>query len=350
MEKFVDSPPQPSPNSYRAALVDLEPVEIKRGMKLFGSAIGLAPGQRAVPSADVFVRLTSDHTGHQALLRAELGEHYKNFENLRRGRGTRSTTTLASIEARLKPKFDLPIHPTVGVSKTEPLWPELLDAVQHFIDMPFRLFLSMMGHGPTCQDCGVNKLEDAEVWWASEAGGLKLEPPEYRFAERLIVATLASTIHELFAWVEGEPGTAIHSAIALAAPGQHPFGNWLRQVKQARRVDTYQQLAMARVVTWRNSVVDEARLAHWACGEYLLPIAVGEQLTEGLSNARRLRRRLTTSRLLALVIEFLGASAAGSTPTREEVQRVVVARMEKLRLNLLQAVAAHQQRTLQADG
>lgn len=317
-------------------VVPLWEVELQRPMQLFGKALGLPAGTRATPTADFLIKVCTDYPSHQAWLRAEAGGQYKNLENLLRGRGQRSRSTLTRLEQAMPWAGNLlaDVEPS---APDAPLWPAFLQVFQLVEGIPFRLFQALMSHEVACPHCGANVLQDANAWWGSQR--LSWGDPEIRLAERLLVVTTTATGLALVADRTRAGTEGFGETLDLATPRRHPIGNWMEQVKKAHGVRTLDALAQRLPIGDGDTVIDQTRLNKWASGMDLMSMAAGRELTAGLPNQSALDRRLIAARMIAFVIDFLRAAAPVERPSRVDVQTLVEARLRQLRSNTLLAAS-----------
>lgn len=290
------------------------------------------------PSADFLVRLTSDAPTHQAWLRQALGSNYKNFENLLKGKGERSATTMALIETSLPGLNGVLDEGKEDRDPAGPFLPELLQAVQLIEGIPFKLFQALMAHELNCPHCGANILHDADIWWSQQA--IRWGEGEYRFAERLITVLLSATvIRQLAVMAKASDEYLLENVESLADPSKHPVGHWIRRVMQAHEVKTYAELAGELPFDRKAKAITDQRLRKWASGRAdLISLAAGHQLTAGLTQKPDLDNQLIAARVIAFAVDFLCAAAPEGEPDRSSVQAIVHQRLGRLRVNAMLAI------------
>lgn len=344
MEKLVSSATEELPmNRDDSTLSDLFcvpfwPIRLHRPMRLFRRALGLEPGVQQAPSADFLVRLVSDAPSHQAWLRQALGNRYKNFENLLHGKGERSATTMALIEATLPGITGVLAEREKNLDPAAPFFPELLKAVQLLEGIPFRLFRALMAHELNCPHCGANILRDTDSWWSRQA--IHWDEGEYRFAERLITVLISATaIRRLGTTGMASDEYLLENVLSLSEPSKHPFGHWMRRVMQAHEVKTYAELANALPLEAEAKSITDRRLRKWASGrDDLMPLAAGHQLTAGLTKKSELDNQLIAARVIAFAVDFLCAAAPAGGAGQTQVQGILHQRLCQLRENAMLAI------------
>lgn len=312
---------------FRDALAPLWPVTIVRPLKLFPKSLGLTPGAEAVPSPEFLVRILSDHPTHQALIRAQSGEHFKNFENHVRGRHRASPTTLKAIAEKMGVN-ESDIATMAHGRSDGPLLPNVLSLIGLVEAIPNRFFAAAVKLGIPCPHCGGNLIDDRDSWWQSQA--LQLPKPAYRLVERLLGALLVGT--GLYAVLQAiERYAPVDQIVQLAHPSKHPFGNWLGRVMESRGIQKYSELCDAPSGDGTSLPFDENRLSKWASGGELLPLAMGKRMTAGLADANALELDLIAARALAFIIDLATAAAECETaPPRKLVQATIHRRLETL--------------------
>lgn len=344
MEKLVSNATEEMPmNQDDSTLSDLFcvpfwPIQLHRPMRLFRTSLGLEPGVQQAPSADFLVKLISDAPSHQAWLRQALGSNYKNLENLVKGKGERSATTLALIEATLPGLADVLAGRKEARDPTGPFLPELLQVVQLLEGIPFKLFEALKAHELNCPHCGANVLRDVDSWWSQQV--THWGESEYRFADRLISVLLSATaIRRLGATGMASDEDSLENVLSLAEPSKHPFGHWMRRVMQAHKVKTYAELANTLPFDTEAKIITDQRLRKWASGRGdLISLAAGHQLTVGLTRKSDLDNQLIAARVIAFAVDFLCAATPEAEPDRSGVQAIVHHRLGRLWDNAILAI------------
>lgn len=161
-------------------IAPFQPVEVCRPMGPYGRKLDLKPGIRKAPNPEFLVRLIAGHASHQAYVRSKAGRHFKNLENLIRGRHKVSVTTKQLLARTL----DLSIQDLDklgGSAPDAPLIPELLATFRIAEGIRTRIVSGLLRTNTPCACCGRNLLDDVDAWWSKRAPGMG--PAEYHFAE-----------------------------------------------------------------------------------------------------------------------------------------------------------------------
>lgn len=196
-------------------------------MKLFKDAVGLVPNTPARPSEEFLIRLITGHHTHAAWMRQILGDEFRNFENLMRGK-TRSRKTLQRLSEKLgiKPQE---LQACIHGNADGPLLPELPKTFQIVERLPSRIFEALTAAFVPCPHCGGSLIVDTDVWWAAQQVGL--EPAECRFIDRLLNATLGVCLLEAII-NRSSSESLFETATRLCQVPSHPIGNWLKLLQE----------------------------------------------------------------------------------------------------------------------
>ncbi|MGN7100321.1 hypothetical protein ACTHR6_01845 [Ralstonia holmesii] len=322
--------------TFNELRVPFWPLTLRRKMQLFPTALGLEPNVPGVPRSDFLVRVSTDYPTHLAMLRAQVGSQFKNLENLVRRKHTPSPTTVNVLAQALGLSADQLVSLAHG-NESGPLLPDLLAPFELVESLPFVIHALIVSRVVACKGCGANLIADVDVWWSSKAS-LRMQKPEYEFAERLLsVLLVCASLYFLLCKLDHEG--ALDRIIDLAVPSKHPIGHWLGRVMSSRGVSNFFELAQFLAADVSKPTIDQPRLKKWSCGFDLMPVAVGTALIAGLGNEKVLQAELLAARLISLVVEFVRASAEGErAPSRESAQELVHARLKRIRGNALLAL------------
>lgn len=325
----------------RAAAPPFPPVEVVRSLGPYGRMLELEPGCPKAPDPEFLVRLLTDFASHQAGIRKAAGSHYKNLENLIRGRHKVSKTTKTLLAGALGIPVGV-LDSLEGSSPNGPLVPIVLDIFQVVEGLPMRVSSGVLQQEVPCPCCGHNLLDDVGSWWSEHAPGLG--QAEYQFVERLLNAVIgAGLIERVVASLTDRKTLDLDRLGALANPARHPIGNWL---VEARGILSCQSLAdLARTMQLRGGMganFSHGRLKKWSSGQDVMPLEAGEAIAEACGQKASGVRRLIAARTIALVTDFLAASVleGAAAVGRGAAQKIVHARLEQLGGNLRLAINA----------
>lgn len=327
------------------------PITLYRPLQVFKTSFAPSKsiGTSFLPDHDFLVRIVTDYRSHQAMLRTEANDNYKNLENLLRGRHQLSDKTMSSLSVRLNVAPEELVTWVHG-QEDGPLAPKLLELFALLETIPGAVSSQALATAVLCKCCGGNMLDDRNVFWESQP--VSYDSPEYEFAERLLRATVGSVsiiksiagiIGETFSWDE---------LCSLAHPAKYPTSHWFELVQTHYHVSSLAELSVKmQLMSASECRVPYERLKKWSSGQDLMPVAVAKALTKGTSEPNRLWIRFMLARTITFIIDFL-CSAASTKPTRLEVQEIVYCRIRALVQNLCLASAENKKnaRTNALDG
>jgi hypothetical protein len=330
-------------------LPPFQPVEVLRALGPYGRMLDLEPAISKAPDPEFLVRLLTGHASHQARIRHEAGRHFKNLENLIRGKHKVSLTTKLVLVANLGLSME-DLEKLNGSAPDGPLIPEVLALFQVVEGLPMRVTSGALDREVPCPCCGKNLLDDVEAWWLRHSPGMRRA--EYHFAERLLNAiTGAGLIERFVASFQERAELSLDRLSALANPRHHPIGNWLSEAQSAMSCDSLAELAVAMQLRGDvGGTFSHGRLKKWSAGQDVMPLEAGEAIAEACGQSKSGMRRLLAARTIALVTDFVAASLPGTADDavgRRGAQEVVYARLEQLGGNLRIAIAAVAGKTLQ---
>lgn len=325
----------------RASAPPFLPVEVARLLGPYGRMLELEPGCPKAPDPEFLVRLLTDFASHQAGIRKAAGSHYKNLENLIRGRHKVSKTTKTLLAGALGIPVEV-LDSLEGSSPNGPLVPIVLDIFQVVEGLPMRVTSGVLQQEVPCPCCGHNLLDDVGSWWSAHAPGLG--QAEYQFVERLLNAVIGTgLIERVVASLTDRKTLDLDRLGALANPARHPIGNWLFE---AQGILSCQSLAdLARAMQLRGGTganFSHGRLKKWSAGHDVLPLEAGEAIAEACGQKSNGMRRLIAARALSLVTDFVAAALPKSSAItgRSGAQKLVHSRLEQLGQNLWLALNA----------
>ena len=325
----------------RAISPPFPPVEVVQNLGPYGRMLELEPGRPKAPDAEFLVRLITGYASHQAGIRKAAASHYKNLENLIRGKHKVSSTTKVVLSSCLGIPMDV-LENLEGSSPDGPLIPIILTIFQVAEGLPMRVTSGVLGRVVSCPCCGNNLLNDVDPWWASHAP--RLGKAEYYFVERLLNAVLgAGLIEGIVANFIGYKRLDLDRLGALSNPARHPIGNWLSEAQEAMSCRSLAELA--RAMQLRGGVgatFTHGRLKKWSSGQDVMPLEAGEEIAEACGQTSSGVRRLIAARAIAMITDFVVAAMPepGGVVGRSAAQKVVHLRLEKLGANLWLAINA----------
>lgn len=340
MEKLATSanakfPLQHDRPFFDALQVSFEPVELRRPLKLFGSALGLSVGVAREPDLDFLAHLI-DGIGHQTSIRAAAGGNFKNFENFVRRRNATRPQTKQALWKQLgmdELTLDLMQH---GEEKG-PLVPKYLEVFGALEGMFLRTFGSATIGVCNCPHCGGDLLDDDTRWW--QAQQFLLTPGAASFVDRLLKVMLgAATFVSILS--AGTRITLDH-LIRLSDPETHPVGNWMSLAISVRGLGHDWELTVG-IDSEGNGYGPEAdgRLRKWRCGQELLPMSNALRMINDPNPDSLLKQALLAARLLAMAIDLVQSAAEGSSYSRRAAQNLVTDRLHHLTRNLRKGLTA----------
>lgn len=315
-----------------------QPVVVLRALGPYGRMLRLEPAISMAPDPEFLVRLLTGYASHQALIRHEAINHFKNLENLIRGKHKVSRTTMQGMASRMGLPMEF-LEKRAGSAVDGPLMPDLLTAFQAVEGLSMQVTSGALNREVPCPCCGGNLLDDVDAWWPKQVPGMR--PAEYHFAERLLIALLGACGLERFAALFiKDVEHALENLDALASPERHPIGNWLWEAQVAMSCNSLAEFAVAMQL--RGCKVLHGRLKKWSAGQDVMPLEAGRAIAEACGRPKSGLRRLMAARVIALVTDFVAATWPTASPSvgRKEVQEVVHARLMQLGDNLQLASVA----------
>ncbi|WP_249604917.1 hypothetical protein [Chromobacterium sp. IRSSSOUMB001] len=311
-------------------------ITVWRKLGSYGGMLGLQPKCAKVPNPEFIVRLLTGHVSHQALFRREVGGHFKNLENLIRGKHKTSQTTKQLLISQLRLSTG-EVDGLAGSSLDGPLMPRILNMFHLVENLPRQVITRALDIEIPCAHCGKNMLASTDEWWSEHAPGMG--GAEYLFAERLLRASLGASLFEQMAahFLNGVV-PSLENLEALASPKRHPIGNWLWEAMEAMSCTSLAELAAT--MNLRGGVgatFSHARLRKWSAGQDVMPLDAGQEIAEACGNTASRVRRLIAARVIALVVDFVEASLVADGG-RNVARELVYARLVKLNKNLQIAI------------
>lgn len=319
----------------RASTPPFTPVEVVRSLGPYGRMFELEPGCPKAPDPEFLVRLLTDFASHQAGIRKAAGSHYKNLENLIRGKHKVSHTTKKLLAGALGLPEDI-LDSLEGSSPNGPLVPIVLAIFQVVEGLPMRVTSGVLEQEVPCPCCGHNVLDDVGSWWSKHASGLG--QAEYLFVERLLNAVLGAGLIERFVASFTDRKTLDLDRLGgLSNPARHPIGNWLSEAQGILSCLSLAELATAMQL--RGGVganFSHGRLKKWSAGHDVMPLEAGEAIAEACGQKSNGMRRLIAARAISLVTDFVAAALPESSAIagRSGAQKLVHLRLEQLGQNL----------------
>lgn len=317
------------------------PVTVLRVLGPYGRMLDLEPTIPKAPTPEFLVRLFTGHVSHQAYIRHAAGRHYKNLENLIRGKHEVSMTTKQVLVSSVGLSLE-DLEKLSGSAPDGPLIPELLAIFHVFEGIPTRVTSGILDREVLCPCCNQNLLNDVDDWWHMHAPGMRRA--EYHFAERLlngiIGAEICVNVLELF---QERAELPLDRFGVLAEPSRYPIGNWLAEAQVSMSCNSLADLAAAMQLRGDEGInFSHGRLKKWSAGQDVMPLEAGEAIAEACGQTKRGGRRLIAARTIALVTDFVAASLPVVTDTvgRIVAQEIVYNRLEQLGGNLQIAMAA----------
>lgn len=347
MFRFMENPAgNSSPQNDKSTVLSLvssvsafEPITIRRPMKLFKGVLGLKPMVSASPDPDFLCYLLTG-SSHQSVLRTITGEQYKNLENLLRGKGKSSATTIKLLESKL----GIDNLPSLAHGKSDGhLFPEVLALFQLF-EFIYYIFTAAIFKVPVpCAHCGNDLNDDVDHFWAHEA--FSIENSEYRFVERLLTAVLGgSLLNERLKSLSKETGLGL-TALDMGEPTHHPIGNWLYAVSRSYGCETLADLPIRLPVDENkpDQMFSSARIRKWASGQEILSMELAEKMIKHSPDEDTLRLLLIVARTLALAVDVVMASTK-SEVSKKVAQQTVYRRLLELRTKVRLVVHTQQKK------
>lgn len=315
--------------------VPFSPVRVLRNLGPYGQMLHLEPNVSKAPDSEFLVQLLTGHTTHQAYLRHHAGSHYKNLENLIRGKHESSLTSKRLIANRLGISIE-DVEKLASSALDGPLMPSLLEGFQWIEGVP-RLALSwLLNRDVLCPCCGKNVLDDVDIWWGRHVPAMR--PDEYRFAERLLRALIGRILIEsFFAASQKQDGQHPNYLIHLASPSRHPIGNWLSEAQKALSCSNMAELAATMQLRGDPGMnFSKDRLKKWSSGQDVMPITAGEAIDSACGQSKSLMAEFHAARTIALISDFIASSlhVSSNGSTKIIAREAVFKRIEQLYSNL----------------
>ena len=308
-------------------------------MKLFKGALTHSKAYREpfVPDPDFLIRLITDYRSHQAIIRENAGEHFKNFENYIRGKHQLSPGTLRAMSKKLGVDLDEIAKWSHG-RPDGPLLPDLLNIFSLVESLPYRFTTHMLDTEVLCPCCKNNILNDRDAFWTKQS--VAFNEPEYEFAERILRATIGAS----FFWIVLErfsgKTTDWPDVYTLAHRCRYPIAHWLSDIQASYRVNSLAELAVKmQAMDSPECHVPYERLKKWSSGMDLLPVSVAKALSLAAGHNNGHWISFFLARTLSFAIDFLVAAAPGAEPKRQIIQEIVENRFIGLGQNLRIAMA-----------
>ena len=307
-----------------------EPVTLFRPMKLFKGALGLTINQKASPSPEILVKLITPYTSHQAMLRDQAGDQFKNFTHYIRGQHEVSQTTLSL----LCQNFGIPVETLKRLrhgKEDGPLLPQILELFYCIEGFYRKVYEALTAGEIICKNCHSNMMNDSDAWWNSQS--IAIEPPEYQFLERILAVIVGGTFINNFIRSFTNDSKVI-KASDLCIMNHRPIGNWLALVMHAYNCTNLKELA----VQLQMKGVDSSHelLKKWSSEQILIPMADANKMIDGLPNKVELFTMLLISRSLAFCIDFLISSVNGTSYLEiSTAQKLVLERVQGLEEKIL---------------
>lgn len=302
-----------------------EAVTLLRPMKLFKGALGLTINQKASPSPEFLVKLITPYTSHQAMLRDQAGDQFKNFTHYIRGQHEVSETTLSL----LCQSFGIPVETLKSLrhgKEDGPLLPQILELF-NCIEGFYRKVYEVLTAGEIiCKNCHSNMMNDSDAWWSSQS--IAIEPPEYQFLERILAVIVGGTFLNNFVRLSTNDSNVI-KASHLCIITHRPIGNWLSLVMHAYGCTNLKELA----IQFQMKGIDSSHelIKKWSSEQILIPMAEANKMIDGLPNKTELFTMLLISRSLAFSIDFLISSVYGTTYLEiSTAQKLILERVQAL--------------------
>lgn len=303
------------------------PITIQREMLLFKGAIGLTPGEAALPSTDFLFRLLTPYRSHRAFFRAMAGEEFDNLENLLLGNTISRVQTLVDLSKRLGISVQM-LESIAGTGSSKELYPNGMRIFRIIEGLPFVFFRALMSHRVNCPNCGWSLLSDEDIWWQAQA--IKWNRPEYMFAERLLQSVVGAFVARAFFLPSNQTSTFDLEVRSMASKNRHPIGNWLREVMKSLGSKDYFELVNHLPVN-DSAPITQLRLRKWAAGIDLMPLEASRLILKNQPHNKLLSRQLYVARSLAFVEDFLlSATATEPPPDKRMVRNIIYKRVEGL--------------------
>lgn len=325
----------------RAVSPPFTPVEVAQNLGPYGRMLELEPGRPKAPDPEFLVRLITGYVSHKAGIRNAAGSHYKNLENLIRGKHKVSSTTKVVLSSCLGISMDV-LDILEGSSPEGPLLPIILTIFQVAEGLPMRVTSFVLDRVVPSPCCGNNLLNDVDSWWANHAPSLRKS--EYYFVERLLNAVLgAGLIEGVIAKFIVNKKINLDRLGRLSNPARHPIGNWLSEAQEAMSCKSLAELAtVMQLRDGCGATFTHGRLKKWSSGQDVMPLEASEAIADACGQASSGVQRLIAARAIAMITDFVAAAMPepGGVVGRSAAQKIVHSRLETLGANLWLAINA----------
>jgi hypothetical protein len=321
-------------------LVPFEPLTVMRPLGSYGRMLALQPGVASAPDSEFIFRLLTGYQSHQAYVRRHAGDHFKNLENLIRGRHHLSGTTRGLLASQLGIESGL-LDQLDSSSPDGPLLPWLLTIFQAIEGLPMRVTSAILAVDVPCPCCGSNLLQDSKSWWSEQPEHVGVA--EARFVDRMLNAIIGASIVEAFiGQFQTKPDPGLVSLDSLTNPEHHPIGNWIAEMQEALGSENLAQLASDMQLRGGiGATFSHGRLKKWSAGLDVMPIDAATAIAAACGRSSAGGRRFLAARGFALVVDFLIAAADGDgASARSLAQGIVHSRLKHLCHNVQIAGAA----------
>lgn len=315
--------------------VPFSPVRILRKLGPYGQMLHLEPNVSKAPDSEFLVQLLTGHTSHQAYLRYHAGSHYKNLENLIRGKHESSLTSKRLIADRLGISIG-DLENLASSALDGPLMPRLLEGFQWIEGVPQLALSWLLNRDVLCPCCGNSVLDDVDIWWGRHVPAIR--PDEYRFAERILRALIGRILIEsFFARSQKQDGPHPNYLIRLANPSRHPIGNWLSEAQNALSCSNMAEFAATMQLTGDAGMnFSKDRLKKWSSGQDVMPITAGEAIDRACGQSKSLMAEFYAARTIALISDFIASSllVSSNESTKIIAREAVLKRIDQLYSNI----------------
>lgn len=321
-------------------LVPFEPLTVIRTLGCYGRMLALQPGVTSAPDAEFLFRLLTGYQSHQAYVRRHAGNHFKNLENLIRGRHHLSGTSRGLLASQLGIESGV-LDQLDSSSPDGPLLPWLLTIFQAIEGLPTRVTSAILAIDVPCPCCGSNLLQDSESWWSAQPE--RFGVAESKFVDRMLNAIIGASIVEGFiGQFQTTPDPGLTALDSLTNPEHHPIGNWIAEMQEALGSANLAQLASAmQLQDGPGATFSHGRLKKWSAGLDVMPIDAATAIAAACGRFSAGGRRFLAARGFALVVDFVIAAAGGDgASVRSVAQGIVHSRLKHLCHNVQIAGAA----------
>ena len=310
--------------------IPFEPVTIYRPMKLFKGTLGLTINQKDSPNPEFLVRLITSYPSHQAMIRNQAGDQFKNFTHYIRGQHEVSQTTLRL----LCQNFGMTLEELQNLQHKKddgPLLPEILECFYWIEGFYQKVYEALTSGEVLCKHCNSNIMNDTKAWWSLQ--NMAVDPPEYQFLERILSVIVGGTfIYNFFN--NSTNNSKVIKASNLGMMNHRPIGNWLAVVMQAYECTNLKEFAEQLQI--KGIDISHELLKKWSSEQILIPLADADTIIKDLPNKGELFAMLLISRSLALSVDFLRSSIRGTTYIQHRIaQKVIFESVKRLETKIL---------------